>query len=172
MDIENNVGGEFKPHTPDYIKEMEPTVLSEHMKELGAKGGEASGQARLVASEATRKRDEEITAKLAAIKTEKGITELDDKIAWMSEAIRVIQSYGLAERASNLDKILVAMVDTKTKVQLMLENQVTTDTIWAGIAEILKDSIQDEQIRQQLLTKVHGYLSSLIEEALRTKGVK
>ncbi len=64
----NTPEGEFKPHTPGYIKELEPTELVEHMKELGVKGGEASGQTRLAASEATRKRDEEITAKMAAIK--------------------------------------------------------------------------------------------------------
>ncbi len=163
---------EFKPHTPEYIKEMSEDERVELMREIGAEGGKTTQIKRLEASEASREVEKEIVAKMAAIKVEKGVTELDDKIVWLSEAIKILQSYGQATRVSNLDKVLVSLVETKTKVQLMLEGQVMTDTIWAGVVEIIQTNVTDETIKQTLLTKTHDYLSALIKEALATKGIK
>jgi hypothetical protein len=164
--------GEFGAHTPGYIKDMTPDVRVERMREVGAAGLAAQEIARVGASRASAEVEKEIAEKMAAIKVEKGVTELDDKVAWLSEAIRILQSYGQAVRVSNLDKVLVDLVETKAKVQLMLENQVTTDTIWAGVVEIVQATVTDEPTKQQLLTKIHEYLSTLIREALATKGTK
>jgi len=47
----------------------------------------------------------------------------------------------------------------------------TTD-IWEGVEEIITSTVADEQLRHEVLSKIHAFLSTLINEALERENEK
>lgn len=108
---------------------------------------------------------EEMIAKIKAIQVDKGPTELDDKIIWLSRATDILQKYGLYRDVRQMDGTLAKLVDSKTRLQLLLENKITTDMVWEQLKEIIEETISDTALKDNLLEKLASRFDTLLQNA-------
>ncbi len=114
-----------------------------------------------------------IAERLAQMPRRMPETELDTKINWLSVAIEALQEHAPLKynEIRRLDETLAKLIDVRTKVLLACENKITTTEIWEGLQEIIS-TVADEQLREQLLSKIWDFLNTLIKEALEQQKEK
>ena len=185
MDSTN--GTEQKTHkrgAPKHVATMSPEAQRAYLSSLGKRSGEVRRKKRLEQGQTTLNQAEQIEQTMVerlarTTETTQTIpnvpeTELDEKIAWLSAMIEALQTHAPLKynEIRRLDETLAKLIDIRTKVLMACEHQITTTEIWEGVAETITSTVEDINLRQQLLSKIHDFLSTLIKEALDRRKEK
>ena len=185
MDSTNGMEQETqKRGAPKHIAAMTPDERRAYLSTLGKRSGESRRKKRLEQGQTTLSQSEQIERTMAehlarTTQTTQTIpnvpkTELDEKIAWLSAMIEALQEHAPLKynEIRRLDETLAKLVDIRTKVLMVCENQITTTEIWNGVQELITRTVEDEKLRHQLLLQIHGFLNTLIKEALERRDEK
>jgi len=96
-------------------------------------------------------------------KFEAGPTKLDGKIEWLSLVIEVLQEFGEYDDVRRLDETLAKLVETRTKVNVLLESKLTTETIWTKLKEIVANAPIDDTGRDFILGAAAAWFNGMTE---------